>query len=97
MPDKNGKGAVACIVVPHFANAHNSDGDWKKLAWWIHDHLPYSTMEFFPNRWAFNLGWHEIPRRSIFSHIPGSKGYLTKPGMANHEGSHKAEWDGILP
>lgn len=96
MPDANGKGAIACIVVPSFSNRFKAADDWKKLAWWVHDHLPYSTMEFFPKLWAFNLGWHEVPQRSIYSHITGSKGYLTRRGMANHAGSHEAEWQGIV-
>lgn len=90
-------GATACIVVPSFANRFQDDGDWKKLAWWIHDHLPYATMEFFPVRWAVNLSWHERPTRMIFSHIPGDRGYLTKAGMANHDDDHREEWSGILP
>lgn len=96
MPNESGKGAVACIVVPSFANRFSGIGDWKRLAWWIHDHLAYSTMEFYPRFWAFNLGWHEAPVRSIYSYISGSKGYLTRPGMANHAGSHEDEWSGIL-
>lgn len=95
IPDAKGKGAVACIVVPRFANRFKAEGDWKKLAWWIHDHLPYSTMEFFPKLWAVNLGWHEAPVRSISSYITGSKGYLTRPGMPNHAGSHEDEWHEI--
>ena len=90
-------GATACIVVPGFANTHQAEGDWRRLAWWVHDHLPYSTMEFFPVRWAFNLQWSERPLRMVFSHIPGARGYLTKPGMAGHDDDHSAEWAGILP
>ncbi|MFA5969088.1 MAG: hypothetical protein WC816_07595 [Sphingomonas sp.] len=89
-------GATACIVVPDFANRFTDPQDWQKLAWWVHDHLPYSTMEFFAQRWAFNLGWHERPVRAIFSHVTGSRGYLTKPGMDNHEVDHQPEWEGIL-
>ena len=90
-------GATACIVVPGFANRFTAEGDWKRLAWWVHDHLPYADMEFFPVRWAFNLTWHEAPKRRVYSHVPDARGYLTRPGMANHEGSHRDEWDGILP
>ncbi len=90
-------GATACVVVPGFANRFDQPGDWKRLAWWVHDHLPYSTMEFFPVRWAFNLGWNERARRMIFSHIPGDRGYLTKPGMPAHADDHRAEWEAILP
>lgn len=87
-------GAVACIVVPGFWDRFQQPGDWQKLAWWIHDHLPYSTLEFFPTYWAFNIGWHERPRRIITSFVE-PRGCLTKPGMANHDGSHEAEWHGI--
>ncbi len=89
-------GATACIVVPRFANRFTEPQDWKKLAWWIHDHLPYATMEFFPVRFAFNLSWHEKPSRMVYSHIPESRGYLTKPGMDNHSGDHRAEWADIV-
>ena len=87
-------GATACIVVPRFWDAFQDDGDWRKLAWWVHDHLPYSGMEFYPKYWAFNLTWSEAPSRSISSYA-WPKGKLTKPGMDNHEGSQAAEWTGI--
>ena len=35
------------------------------MAWWVHDHLPYSEMQFFPKFAAFNLGWREMPKRRI--------------------------------
>nr|MBA4769869.1 hypothetical protein [Sphingobium sp.] len=88
VPNARGKGAMACIVIPSFYDRFSEEGGWKKLAWWIHDHLPYSTLEFFPKLWAFNIGWHERPERSIYSHIAPDRGYLTRPGMDNHEGSH---------
>jgi len=93
--DKNGcMGATACIVVPWFHDRYKQSGDWQKLAWWIHDHLPYSTMYFFPKLWAVNLQWHERPERRIDSY-PSPKGCLTKPGMKNHEGSHAHEYVGL--
>ena len=90
-------GATACVVVPSFAAAFSAPEDWKRLAWWIHDHLPYATMEFFQGQWAFNLQWHERPLRMIYSHIPEARGYLTKPGMDGHEGDHAALYEGIVP
>lgn len=90
-------GAVACIQVPGFNDRFTEDGDWMRLAWWIHDHLPYSTIEFFKTQWAFNIGWHEKPQRTIHSwYRPGPR-LLTKPGMANHAGRHEDAWAGILP
>lgn len=83
-------GATACIVIPWFAERFETGTDWRSLAWWVHDHLPYAKMYFFPKLAAFNLTWHENPERRIDSYI-APKGCLTRPGMANHEGSH-AEW-----
>ncbi len=71
-------GATACIVVPSFWDRFNAEGDWQKLAWWIHDHLPYSSLYFFPKYWAFNITWHERPVRRIDSYVKPS-GCLTKP------------------
>lgn len=89
-------GATACIVLPSFWDRFQAEGDWRKLAWWIHDHLPYSALYFYPRYWAFNISWHEKPERRIDSYTK-PVGCLTKPGMANHEGSHEGEWTGILP
>ena len=87
-------GATACIVIPSFYDRFHKEGDWKRLAWWIHDHLPYSEMDFFQTYWAFNISWHQRPVRRIHNWIETPR-VLTKPGMSNHEGSHKSEWRGI--
>ena len=83
-------GATACIVIPWFADRYEQGADWRALAWWIHDHLNYSSMYFFPKMAAFNLQWREQPERRIDSYV-NPRGLLTKPGMDNHEGSH-AQW-----
>lgn len=88
-------GAAACIVMPWFADRYRVGADWRSLAWWIHDHLPYGHLEFYPKLAAFNIQWHERPRRRIDSFIR-PRGCLTKPGMANHEGSH-ADWYAGFP
>ena len=87
-------GATACIIVPAFYDEFPGEGEWTKMAWWIHDHLPYSSLYFFPKFWAFNIGWREDPERRIDSYVM-PRGCLTKPGMMNHEGSHAEEWGGI--
>ena len=87
-------GAMATVVVPWFADRYHDGADWRALAWWIHDHLPYSQLQFFPKLAAFNIGWHERPRRRIDSFI-APKGCLTRPGMANHEGSHAEFYSGF--
>ena len=89
-------GATACIVVPGFWDRFQAEGDWQRLAWWIHDHLPYSSLYFFPTYWAFNITWSERPARVINSYVT-PKGCLTKPGMPNHDGPHEEHWRNILP
>ncbi len=90
---RDGQGAIgagACIVIPWFADRYAAGADWRALGWWIHDHLDYAHLQFFPKLAAFNIQWHERPLRRIDSFI-APRGCLTKPGMANHAGRH-AEW-----
>lgn len=63
------KGATACIALPWFTDRYKEGRDWRSLAYWIHDHLPYSELEFFPAICAFNISWHERPKRTISSYI----------------------------
>jgi hypothetical protein len=84
-------GATACVVLPRFLDRIGEQGDWRPLAWWVHDHLPYSDLQFFPRLLAFNIRWRERPRRRITSFV-APRGLLTKPGMENHQGSHRALW-----
>ena len=88
-------GATACIVIPWFAARYEAGADWRSLAWWIHDHLPYSSLTFYPKLAAFNITWHERPKRTIQGAFPPHQGYLTKPGMANHDGSHAKLYEGF--
>lgn len=83
-------GATACIVVPWFADQYEQGADWRSLAWWIHDRLPYSSLYFFPRLAAFNIRWHERPARRIDSYV-APRGCLTKPGMPNQDGDH-SDW-----
>jgi hypothetical protein len=95
-PDKDGyKGATATIVVNRFIDYFETTGDWQAMAWWIHDHLPYSSLYFFPKLGAFNLRWHENPERRIDSYVK-PKGCLTKPGMTNHSGDHRDAYVNLL-
>lgn len=67
--DKDGHcGAMACVVVPWFLERYEA-ADWRSMAYWIHNHLPYSQLQFFPKLCAFNIGWHEKPVRAIHSFI----------------------------
>lgn len=77
-PDAQGHhGAMACVVVPWFADKYEAGADWRAMAWWIHNHLPYAELQFFPKLCAFNIGWHEAPQRLIYSYI-APKGQLSK-------------------
>jgi len=91
--DKDGNlGATACIQVHRFAERFEKGADWKSLAWWVHDNLPYNAVFFFNNRAGFNLNWRENPERKIRSYI-GSRGkYLTRKGMDNWEGDHNEHY-----
>ncbi len=71
--------AGASVVVPWFADRYAEGRDWRDLAWWVHDHLPYSEMWFFPKLAAFNLVWRPNPLRTISSYI-APKGMLLRAG-----------------
>jgi hypothetical protein len=95
MRDRDGRmGAAACIVVPWFADRYGRGADWRALAWWIHDRLPYSHLRFYPKLCAFNIQWRVEPVRRIDSFI-APKGCLTRPGMANHAGGHGRWYKGF--
>ncbi|KKB80263.1 hypothetical protein VW35_07585 [Devosia soli] len=89
-------GATACIVVNRFISYFEQTGDWEAMAWWVHDHLPYSEMEFFPKFAAFNLQWREEPVRKIYSYIPPRRGRLTEPGRPNWFGKHDEAYAAML-
>jgi len=89
-------GAMTTVIVHAFIPYYQRTRHWEAMAWWVHDHLPYSTMLFFPKFAAFNLGWREVPKLRIRSFIPPRRGVLTKPGMANQTGSHAPEYAEFL-
>ena len=89
-------GATACIVVNSFIPYYERTNSWAALAWWIHDNIPgYSSICFFQNFAAFNVSWHENPKKVISSYVP-PKGILTQPGMPNFNGSHEKEYEDFL-
>lgn len=71
--------AGASIVIPWFADQYDAGRDWRDLAWWIHDHLPYSELVFFPKLCAFNIAWRPAPLRMISSYI-APRGLLLRRG-----------------
>jgi len=90
------RGAAACVVVPWFADRYEKGADWRGLAWWVHDHLPYSHLEFYPKLGAFNIQWCERPAHRIDSFIV-PKGCLTRPGMPGHADGHSDWYEGFPP
>ena len=89
-------GATACVIVNAFVPFYERSGDWEAMAWWVHDHLPYHDMEFFPKMAAFNLQWREEPERRISSFIPPRRGLLTRSGMENWAGRHDPAYATML-
>ncbi|WP_147105105.1 hypothetical protein [Tateyamaria sp. syn59] len=69
--------AGTSLAIPWFTDQYEQGRDWQDLAWWIHDHLPYSAMWFFPKLCAFNLDWRPVPQRMIGSYI-APKGLLLR-------------------
>lgn len=93
--DQGCMGATACIVIPGFNDRWCAPGDWQRLAWFIHDTLPYSAMRFFRVNGAFNIAWHERPKRRIDSYVE-PRGCLTRPGLANNTACHREDWKLLL-
>jgi hypothetical protein len=97
MKDEDGNiGAMACIVVNSFIPYYEKTDHWQAMAWWVHDHLPYDEVVFYPRMAAFNISWNELPKRIIKSYVPPNKGTLTKPGDANHHGKHETAYADML-
>lgn len=83
--------AGASVVIPWFADQYDRENrddrddrgdrgrDWRDLAWWIHDHLDYSELLFFPKLCAVNIVWRPKPLRRIDSYI-APRGTLIRAG-----------------
>ena len=39
---------MTSVVVPWLVDQLDKGVTWPAMAWWIHDHLPYSELQFFP-------------------------------------------------
>jgi hypothetical protein len=75
----NDRIAGASVVIPWFADQFDQGRDWRDLAWWMHDHLDYSEIWFFPKLCAFNIVWRPQPLRRIDSYI-APRGCLLRAG-----------------
>ena len=73
--------AGASIVIPWFADRYDRGRDWRDLAWWLYDHLPFSEVWVFPKLCAFNIAWRPDPQRRIDSYV-APKGNLVRAGAA---------------
>lgn len=93
-----GAGACTSLVIPWFADRYEAGRDWRDLAWWLHDHLPYSDIYFFPKLCALNLSWAERPERAIRSYI-APRGTLLASGAAPGESrsERQARYDDFPP
>jgi hypothetical protein len=91
-------GACVSVVVPWFADRYAAGRDWRDLAWWVHDHLPYHAMTFFPKLAAFNLTWREEPGRTIASYVPPRGTLLAAGGEpAESPALRRARWADFPP
>jgi hypothetical protein len=76
--------AGASIVIPWFAE-HSAQGrDWRDMAWWLYDHIPFAEAWFFPKLCAFNIAWRPEGARRIDSYI-APRGTLIKAGAEPEE------------
>lgn len=91
-------GATATIVIPWFIDRCSQGGDWRSMAWFVHDHLPYSYMCFYPKLAAFNIQWREDPERRIMSWVE-PRGMLIPadcPDQLGRHSQHYRDFPGIV-
>jgi len=89
------KGATACIIVNSFIPYYEETGNWQALAWWIHDNISgYADLEFYPKYAAFNVSWHEKPKKYIYSYAK-PRGYLKHFNHHDTE-NHASEYESFL-
>jgi len=89
------RGATTCIAIPWFTDRYGQGADWRSLAYWIHDYLPYSELEFFDGAGmcTFNLSWHERPKKTITSYIVTKQTLLKNA----HNDSGFSDWYADFP
>jgi hypothetical protein len=59
---------MACIVIISFVARLAEVTSWQGMTRWIHDHLPYSQLQFFPKLSAFNIGAGAPQARNLQLH-----------------------------
>lgn len=60
-------GATATIVLPWFVDRLQKGLDWRTMAWWLRDHLPFASATFFQRLGAFNIQSRDGPERRVRS------------------------------
>ena len=96
------KGGTSSVVVPWFVDYLEArpEMSWKAMAWWIHDHLPYSELEFYRHRnskfeyAAFNIRWHETKIRGQIVSMSGER-ILKKDRRKHSPGDHAFDYPGF--
>ena len=102
LDDDGKKGATASVVIPWFVDylERRPEMSWKAMAWWIHDHLRYSELQFYRHRRlefeyaAFNIRWHETKVRGQIVNMSGDK-ILQKDRREHSPGNHASEYPGF--
>lgn len=79
--------AGASVVIPWFTDQYEAGRDWRDLAWWLHEHVDYSELWFFPKLCAFNISWRPDPWKSISSYIAPRGSLLRRGEKPNEAGS----------
>jgi hypothetical protein len=87
-------GAKVVVVVPWLIDRSAEKQNWQSMAWWIHDHLPYSEVDFFPQLGVFDIAWHQAPKRTIQS-VTDNGSYLIRPGDDTHGNDHRQAYIGF--
>ena len=82
MRDAKGRmGACVTVGITWFAAQYRAGRDWRDLAWWLFDYLPFQEVYFFPKNAAFNITWREGHLAHRILSYASPKGTLFKPGM----------------
>jgi hypothetical protein len=90
-------GACASVVIPWFADQYAQGSPYHDLVWWLHDHLPFHAITFFPKRAAINLTWREAPERTIHSWIRPDRVILGKNDTPPPEAERRARYADFPP
>ena len=81
MRDAKGRmGACVTVGIPWFAAQYRRGRDWRDLAWWLWDHIPFQEVYFFPKNAAFNITWRQGEMQHRMLSYAAPKGALWTPG-----------------